>query len=48
MVETYKAALVTFMSYLHDHEYDKDYDFSQEELGALTPIDVKNYMCYRA
>jgi hypothetical protein len=48
MVDTYKAILVCFMSFLKEHEYDKDYEFSQEELGAVTPIDVKKYMCYRA
>jgi hypothetical protein len=48
MVDTYKAILVCFMSFLKEHEYDKEYEFSLEELGAvLTPIDVKKYMCYR-
>jgi hypothetical protein len=48
MVDTYKAILVRFVSFLKEHEYDKAYEFSQEELGAVTPIDDKKYMCYRA
>jgi hypothetical protein len=41
MANTYKAVLVHFMSYVvhfmsyeSGREYDKDYEFSQEELGA--------------
>ncbi len=48
MVDTYKAVLVRFMSYLNEQEYHKDYKFSQEELGAVKPMDVKRYMCIRA
>ncbi len=48
MVDTYKAILVHFMSYVSGHAYDKDYEFSQEELGALNPMDVKKYMCMKA
>jgi hypothetical protein len=48
MVDTYKAVLVRFMSYLNGHQYDKDYDFSQEELAPVKPIDLKKYFCYRA
>ncbi len=48
MVDTYKAILVHFMSYVSGHAYDKDYEFSQEELGALNPLDVKKYMCMKA
>ena len=48
MVEHYKSVLVRFMSFRNDEEYDKNYEFTQEELGAATPIDVKRYMCHRA
>jgi hypothetical protein len=49
MVETYKAVFVRFMSCLHDdHERDKGCNFSQEELGVSTPIDVQKHMCCRA
>jgi hypothetical protein len=46
MVDTYKVILVCFMSFLKEHKYDKDYEFSQ--LGEVSPIDDKTYMCYRA
>jgi hypothetical protein len=43
---TYKAVLVCFMSFLNDHEYDKEYEFSQEELvEAVNPINIKKHMC---
>ena len=45
MVDTYKAVLVRFMSYLNKQEYHKDYKFSQEELGAVKPMDVKHGIC---
>jgi hypothetical protein len=48
MVDTYRAALVKFMSYIDDQEYEKDQDFSNEELGAIKPSDVKRYMEFRA
>ena len=48
MVDTYRAILVKFMSYMNDQEYENDYDFSNEELGAIKPSDVKRYMEKRA
>jgi hypothetical protein len=48
LIPRYKSVLVRFMSFLKEHEYAKDYEFSPEELGTVTPIDVKKYMCYRA
>jgi hypothetical protein len=44
MVDTYKSVLVRFMSFLKEHESAKDYEFSPEELGTVTPMDVKKYM----
>jgi hypothetical protein len=44
MVDTYKTIIVHFMSYVSGYKYNKDYEFSEEELGALKPMDVKN-MC---
>jgi hypothetical protein len=42
MVDTYyEAALVDFKA-LNDHEYDKEHESSQEELGAVKAIDNKN------
>jgi hypothetical protein len=33
---------------MNDQEYENDYDFSNEELGAIKPSDVKRYMEKRA
>jgi hypothetical protein len=48
MVDTFKAILVHLVSYVGGYEYDKAYEFSQEELGAMNPMDVKKYMCTKA
>ena len=37
------------MAYLHEEEaYEKDHVFSQEELAALAPNDIKRWMCEKA
>ena len=37
------------MAYLHEEEaYEKDHVFSQEVLAALTPNDIKRWMCEKA
>jgi hypothetical protein len=37
------------MAYLHEAEaYEKDPVFSQDDLAALTPIDIKRWMCVKA
>jgi hypothetical protein len=37
------------MSYLHEEEaYEKDHVFSQDDLAALTPSDIKRWMCEKA
>jgi hypothetical protein len=41
------TALVDFKSFVDDHEYDKEYESSQEELGAVKPIDVKNVYAFK-
>jgi hypothetical protein len=48
MVHTYKAILVHIMSYVSGYEYNKDYELSQEELGALKPMNVKIYRFMKA
>jgi hypothetical protein len=49
MVDSYHGVLRRLMSYLHEEEaYDKDHIFSQEDLAALTPNDIKRWMCLKA
>jgi hypothetical protein len=37
------------MAYLHEVDaYEKDHVFSQDELVALTPSDIKKWMCVKA
>ena len=48
MVDTYKACLVKLMSHANEQEYDKDYNFSLDELATLTPIHVARWMKLRA
>jgi hypothetical protein len=37
------------MAYLHEEEaYEKDHAVSQDDLAALTPDDIKRWMCEKA
>ena len=50
MVAAYRGVLATFMTYTHERDppYNKDYNFSLEQLSAIVPGDVVNYFNYRA
>jgi hypothetical protein len=50
MVDTYNGVLRRLMTFVHGLEdvYEKDHLFSQEELAALTPNDIKRWMCVKA
>ena len=37
----YKPDLIRLMSFVDHLEYDKDRVFTQDQLGALTPVDVQ-------
>ena len=39
----YQATLVKMMSYVDNHEYHKDHDFTQERLGQLKPADLMRW-----
>jgi hypothetical protein len=49
MVDSYHGVLRRLMAYLHEVDaYEKDHVFSQDELVALTPSDIKRWMCVKA
>jgi hypothetical protein len=49
MVDSYHGVLRRLMAYLHEVDpYEKEHVFSQEELAALTPEDIKRWMCVKA
>ena len=39
----YQATLVKVMSFLDDHHYDKDHEFTPEHLGQLKPADLMRW-----
>jgi len=41
----YKSTLLRFMTYTNRIAYPKDYEFSMEELGAITPESIYRWMC---
>jgi hypothetical protein len=49
MVDSYHGVLRRLMAYVHEVDaYEKDHVFAQEELAALTPNDIKRWMCVKA
>jgi hypothetical protein len=40
----YKAILIQFMSYRDQIDYDKEHEFTQVELSAITPTDLVRWM----
>jgi hypothetical protein len=45
MVNMYHGVLRRLMVYVHEADaYENDHLFSQEELAALTPDDIKRWM----
>jgi hypothetical protein len=46
---TYLCVMVEFMSFLHGaEEYPDNAVFTREQLLAITPVDVKQYLCMKA
>jgi len=43
----YKSTLVAFMSYRDGQNYGKDHEFTQQELGAITPEELTRWMCLK-
>jgi len=43
----YKPVLVAMMSYLDDIAYNIDHNFSENQLGELTPADVLRWLNYK-
>ena len=44
----YKSSLISFMSYFHNKQYDKDKEFTKEELLQIRPRDIHNWMALKA
>lgn len=44
----YTACLVAFMSYTHGVQYGRDDTFTQEQLLAITPQQVADWLCIKA
>jgi hypothetical protein len=42
--KNYKAILIQFMSYCDQIDYEKEHEFTQVELLAITPIDLVRWM----
>jgi hypothetical protein len=40
----YKSTLIRFMTYRDNVEYEKDHEFSDDDLGAITPAEVTEWM----
>jgi len=45
--DVYKKYLVEFMSFKDDAAYDEDHEFTQNELGQITPQQLKRWMCLK-
>ena len=39
--DVYKKYLVEFMSFKDDEAYEEDHEFTQNELGQITPQELK-------
>ena len=44
----YRAVLNSFMSHKNNTNYPKNYEFSDQQLGSITPDDVYRYLCQKA
>jgi hypothetical protein len=40
----YKPILIQLISFLNNQQYNKDHEFTEQELGVLTPADVLRWM----
>ena len=47
-IRRYKSILNKLMSFKDGTEYENDYEFNQEQLLTITPIDIKRWMCLKA
>jgi hypothetical protein len=45
--ERCKSALVKFMSWRDGTSYAKDHEFTQQQLGAITPEEIHRWMCLK-
>ncbi len=47
LAKRYKPSLVAFMSHRDGQSYGKDHEFMQQELAAVTPMDLVWWMCLK-
>ena len=47
-LDRYHAVLVEFMRHKNNVNYPKEYRFSDQELGTITPDDIYRWMCLKA
>ena len=47
LAKRYKPTLVAFMSHKDGQNYDKEHKFTQQELAAITPMDLLWWMCLK-
>jgi hypothetical protein len=48
LAKRYKLSLVAFMSHRQDGQSNgKDHEFTQQELAAVTPMDLVQWMCLK-
>ena len=43
----YRKYLVEFLSFRDQAQYDLDTEFTQEQIAAITPADIKGWMCQK-
>jgi hypothetical protein len=43
----YHPVLIQFMSYRDDEEYERDHDFTPEELNEIQPEEIEKWMCVK-
>ena len=47
LAKRYKPTLVAFVSHKDGQNYDKEHKFTQQELAAITPMDLLWWMCLK-
>ena len=47
LAKRYKPTLMAFMSHKDGQNYDKEHEFTQQELAAITPMDLLRWMCLK-
>ena len=45
--QRYKSTLIKFMSWRDGASYAKDHEFTQQQLGAITPEEIHRWMCLK-